>query len=51
MAAFGPPTLSHQEIEELSQYLASLRGPNGATRQPDFRGHIPRARQTEGETN
>ena len=41
MPAFGPPTLSHQEIEELSQYLASLRGPNGATKQPEFRDTFP----------
>jgi mono/diheme cytochrome c family protein len=26
MPAYGPPALSHQEIEELAQYLASLRG-------------------------
>jgi mono/diheme cytochrome c family protein len=26
MPAFAPPALTHQEIEELSQYLASLRG-------------------------
>jgi len=26
MPAYGPPTLSHQEIEELSRYLGSLRG-------------------------
>jgi ubiquinol-cytochrome c reductase cytochrome b subunit len=41
MPAFGPPTLSHQEIEELSQYLASLRGPNGAARQPEYRDTFP----------
>lgn len=41
MPAFGPPTLSHQEIEELSQYLASLRGPNWATAQPEFRDTFP----------
>ena len=41
MPAFGPPTLSHQEIEELSQYLGSLRGPNGATKQPEFRDTFP----------
>jgi ubiquinol-cytochrome c reductase cytochrome b subunit len=29
MPAFGPPVLTHQEVEELSQYLASLRGPPG----------------------
>lgn len=32
MPAFGPPTLTHQEVEELSQYLASLRG--GAAQPP-----------------
>jgi mono/diheme cytochrome c family protein len=26
MPAYGPPALSHQEIEELAQYLATLRG-------------------------
>jgi ubiquinol-cytochrome c reductase cytochrome b subunit len=26
MPAFGPPTLSHREIEELAQYLTTLRG-------------------------
>jgi hypothetical protein len=26
MPAYAPPALSHQEIEELSQYLATLRG-------------------------
>jgi ubiquinol-cytochrome c reductase cytochrome b subunit len=41
MPAFGPPTLSHQEIEELAQYLSSLRGPNWATRQPEFRDTFP----------
>jgi quinol-cytochrome oxidoreductase complex cytochrome b subunit len=41
MPAFGPPTLSHQEIEELAQYLSSLRGPNWATQQPEFRDTFP----------
>ena len=41
MPAFGPPTLSHQEIEELSRYLMTLRGPNGATRQPEYRDTFP----------
>jgi mono/diheme cytochrome c family protein len=26
MPAYAPPALSHQEIEELAQYLATLRG-------------------------
>lgn len=29
MSAFGPPTLSHQEIEEVARYLGTLRGPPG----------------------
>jgi ubiquinol-cytochrome c reductase cytochrome b subunit len=41
MPAFGPPTLSHQEIEELAQYLATLRGPHWATAQPEFRDTFP----------
>jgi mono/diheme cytochrome c family protein len=41
MPAFGPPTLTHQEIEELAQYLASLRGPDGATKQPEYRDTFP----------
>jgi ubiquinol-cytochrome c reductase cytochrome b subunit len=41
MPAFGPPTLTHQEIEELSRYLITLRGPNSATRQPEFRDTFP----------
>lgn len=41
MPAFGPPTLSHQEIEELSRYLMTLRGPNGATTQPEYRDTFP----------
>jgi ubiquinol-cytochrome c reductase cytochrome b subunit len=41
MAAYGPPTLSHQEIEELSRYLASLRGPSVLNKQPQFRDTFP----------
>jgi len=41
MPAFGPPTLSHQEIEELAQYLSSLRGPHWATTQPAFNDTFP----------
>ncbi|MBY0491562.1 MAG: cytochrome b N-terminal domain-containing protein [Gemmatimonadaceae bacterium] len=29
MSAFGPPSLSHQEIEEIAQYLSALRGRPG----------------------
>jgi len=31
MSSFGPPTLSHQEIEEVARYLTTLRGPRGQT--------------------
>jgi len=41
MPAFGPPTLTHQEIEEVAQYLASLRGPNGLRTQPEYRDTFP----------
>jgi ubiquinol-cytochrome c reductase cytochrome b subunit len=41
MPAFGPPVLTHQEIEEVTQYLASLRGTNGLKVQPEYRDTFP----------
>ena len=41
MPAYGPPTLSHQEIEELARYLGSLRGPPGLDLQPEFVDTFP----------
>jgi ubiquinol-cytochrome c reductase cytochrome b subunit len=41
MPAYGPPTLSHQEIEELARYLASLRGLPALNKQPEFRDTFP----------
>jgi len=41
MPAFGPPVLSHQEIEELSRYLSSLRGKNWATAKEQFVDTFP----------
>ncbi len=41
MPAFGPPTLSHQEIEELSRYMSSLRGKNWATAKEEFVDTFP----------
>jgi len=41
MPAFGPPTLTHQEIEEITRYLTTLRGAGGATRKPEFRDTFP----------
>jgi ubiquinol-cytochrome c reductase cytochrome b subunit len=39
MPSYGPPALTHQEIEELSQYLASLRGREQAP--PQFYDTFP----------
>jgi ubiquinol-cytochrome c reductase cytochrome b subunit len=41
MPAFGPPTMTHQEIEEVAQYLATLRGAEGLKKQPDYRDTFP----------
>jgi ubiquinol-cytochrome c reductase cytochrome b subunit len=41
MPSFGPPTLSHQEIEELSQYLTTLQGRPGAPRKPEIHDTFP----------
>jgi ubiquinol-cytochrome c reductase cytochrome b subunit len=40
MPAFGPPTLSHQEIEELAQYLSTLRGARPDV-QPQYADSFP----------
>ncbi|MGA9836416.1 MAG: cytochrome b N-terminal domain-containing protein [Gemmatimonadaceae bacterium] len=47
MPSFGPPTLTHEEIEEISQYLASLRGPNGDTKQPQFVDTFPEPKKPQ----
>ena len=41
MPAFGPPALSHQEIEEIAQYLASLRAGAAPEIQPQFHDTFP----------
>ena len=41
MPAFGPPTLTHQEIEEITRFLTTLRGTNGVARESDFRDTFP----------
>ena len=41
MPSFGPPTLSHEEIEVLALYLASLRGKAGLLVTPQFRDTFP----------
>jgi ubiquinol-cytochrome c reductase cytochrome b subunit len=45
MPAFGPPVLSHQEIEELSRYLSSLRGKNWETAKEEFIDTFPEPRK------
>jgi len=45
MPAYGPPALSHQEIEELAQYLATLRG--HAAAEPQFYDTFPAPRRPE----
>jgi ubiquinol-cytochrome c reductase cytochrome b subunit len=41
MPAYGPPTLTHQEIEEITQYLTTLRGPAGSNRKPEYADTFP----------
>jgi cytochrome c oxidase subunit 2 len=41
MPAYGVPALSHQEIEEIAQYLASLRGSAGPEIRPQFHDTFP----------
>ena len=49
MPSYGPPTLSHQEIEELTRFLVSLRGPDGALREPEFVDTFPELDKPEQE--
>jgi ubiquinol-cytochrome c reductase cytochrome b subunit len=44
MPAYGPPALSHQEIEELAQYLTTLRGRERAV-VPQFYDTFPSPRR------
>lgn len=44
MPAFGPPALTHEEIEELARYLATLRGKAGPDVQPQYVDTFPPAR-------
>ena len=44
MPAFGPPSLTHQEIEEVAKYLSSLRGGAGPEVQPEFQDTFPALR-------
>ncbi len=48
MAAFGSPVLSHQEIEEVSRYLATLRGSPGAEITPQIHDTFPDLQKSDG---
>lgn len=41
MSSFGPPVLTHQEIEEVSRYLSTLRGPPGREVVPAIHDTFP----------
>jgi ubiquinol-cytochrome c reductase cytochrome b subunit len=41
MPPFGPPKMTHEEIEEIAQYLASLRGGAGPEIEPQFHDTFP----------
>ncbi|HEX6558627.1 MAG TPA: cytochrome b N-terminal domain-containing protein [Longimicrobiales bacterium] len=45
MPGFGPPIMTHQEIEELSLYLASLKGPPGKNLEPQVADTFPTPEQ------
>jgi ubiquinol-cytochrome c reductase cytochrome b subunit len=45
MPTYGPPILSHQEIEELAQYLSTLRGRAGPNVRPEFHDTFPGAEE------
>lgn len=41
MPAFGPPVLTHQEVEEVARYLSTLRGPPERNLRPDIHDTFP----------
>jgi ubiquinol-cytochrome c reductase cytochrome b subunit len=45
MPAYGPPALTHQEIEELAQYLSSRRGRGAVDVAPQFYDTFPPPRR------
>ena len=48
MAGFGPPALSHQEIEEVARYLSTLRGPPGREVKPEMHDTFPEPPKSGG---
>jgi mono/diheme cytochrome c family protein len=41
MPTFGPPNLTHEEIEELAVYLSWLRGKKGEAIPPQYHDTFP----------
>ncbi len=41
MKPFAPPVLTHEEIEEVAQYLSALRGRSGTNLKPDIQDTFP----------
>jgi mono/diheme cytochrome c family protein len=41
MPIYGPPTLTHQEIEEITRYLSTLRGAGTLDREPEYVDTFP----------
>lgn len=41
MPSFGPPKLTHEEIEEITRYLTTLRGPHWATAKSEYVDTFP----------
>ena len=50
MPSYGPPAMTHEEIEEIARYLASLRGRAGPEAKPEYVDTFPEPpKPKEGE--
>jgi cbb3-type cytochrome oxidase cytochrome c subunit len=49
MPSFGPPTLSHQEIEEITRYLTTLRGLD-QSKKPEYVDTFPETPKPKEKT-
>ncbi len=51
MSAFGPPVLTHQEIEEVARYLGTLQGAPGTNLPPEVNDTFPEpAKHSDGKS-
>ena len=48
MAGFGPPALTHQEIDEVARYLSTLRGMPGHEVKPEMHDTFPEPPKLDG---